>query len=266
MNEYEQKQDNRRERIESAAAKLEAAAAAVLNVGRDHYSRDWAFITQPGYIPERARWLRKMERAFEQVEAAKRLRAKAASIGGAGISSDNPDAVDLLRDKLATLEKEQDIMKRANAIIRKHKAQPSAVPELVALGLREKTAAALLEPDFCGRRGFPSYETTNNNANMRRIRRRIAELSAKTMAADQADRTHDCGAYRVAECFEENRVRVFFDGKPRDAVRAILKANGFRWSPTAGAWQRMLNAGVVQWLTSPGGHIRAGIERAQAAP
>lgn len=262
MNAYEIKQDDRRERIEAAAAKIEAAAAAVLNVGRDHYSRDWAFVTQPGHIPERARWHRKMERAFEQVATAQRLRAKAASVGSAGISSDNPDAVDLLREKLAKLEREQDMMKRANAIIRKHKAQPSAVPELVALGLGEKTAAALLEPDFCGRRGFAAYEVTNNNANMRRIKQRIDELSAKAATADQPDVMHDCGAYRVAECFEENRVRVFFDGKPSEAVRAILKANGFRWSPTAGAWQRMLNAGVVQWLTHQDGHIRAQIERA----
>lgn len=266
MNTYETKQDDRRERIEAAAARLEAAAAAVLNVGRDHYSRDWAFITQPGHIPARARWLRKMERAFEQVATAQRLRAKAASVGSAGISSDNPDAVGLLREKLAKLEREQDMMKRANAIIRKHKAQSSAVPALVALGLSEKSAAALLTPDFCGRLGFPGYETANNNANMRRIKQRIEELSAKAATADNPDVMHDCGAYRVAECFEDNRVRVFFDGKPSDAVRDVLKANGFRWSPTSCAWQRMLNAGVVQWLTHPDGHIRAQIERAQVAP
>ena len=32
-----------------------------------------------------------------------------------------------------------------------------------------------------------------------------------------------------------------FDGKPDEATRALLKANGFRWSPSQGAWQRMLN-------------------------
>ena len=265
MNAYEQKQDNRRDRIEAAAARLEAPAGAVLNVGREHYSRDWAFITQPGHIPARARWLRKMERAFEQMATAKRLREKAASVGSAGISSDNPEAVDLLREKLAKLEREQDMMKRANAIIRKHKAQPSAVPDLVALGLSEKNALLLLQPDFCGRFGFPGYETANNNANMRRIKQRIEELTAKAQTADQPDIEHDCGAYRVAECFEDNRVRVFFDGKPGEAVRGVLKANGFRWSPTAGAWQRMLNAGVVQWLTRPDGHMRAQIERALSA-
>lgn len=265
MNEYEQKQDNRRDRIEAAAARLEAAAGAVLNVGPDHYSRDWAFITQPGHIPARARWLRKMERAFEQAATAKRLRERAASVGTAGISSDNPDAVGLLREKLAGLEKQQDMMKRANAVIRKHKAQPSAVPDLVALGLSEKSAQLLLQPDCFGRFGFPSYETTNNNANMRRVRQRIEELTAKAETAGQADVEHDCGAYRVAECFEDNRVRVFFDGKPSEAVRGVLKANGFRWSPTAGAWQRMLSAGVVQWLTRPEGHMRAQIERALSA-
>lgn len=37
---------------------------------------------------------------------------------------------------------------------------------------------------------------------------------------------------------EAARVQLFFDGKPDDETRAKLKANGFRWSPRFGAWQR----------------------------
>ena len=40
---------------------------------------------------------------------------------------------------------------------------------------------------------------------------------------------------------EENRVQIIFDGKPDADVRAALKQNGFRWAPSQGAWQRMLN-------------------------
>ncbi len=33
------------------------------------------------------------------------------------------------------------------------------------------------QPDFCGRTGFPDYALQNNNANIRRIKQRIEELS-----------------------------------------------------------------------------------------
>lgn len=53
------------------------------------------------------------------------------------------------------------------------------------------------------------------------------------------------------------RITVEAEDKPDAETIAQLKARGFRWSPTEGAWQRMLNnAGiwaaktVVDWLTA----------------
>ena len=37
---------------------------------------------------------------------------------------------------------------------------------------------------------------------------------------------------------EDNRLQLFFDGKPNDEVRKNLKRNAFRWSPKNGCWQR----------------------------
>ena len=45
---------------------------------------------------------------------------------------------------------------------------------------------------------------------------------------------------------QDNRVQILFPGKPSDEIRARLKSNGFRWSPTAGAWQRMPSAWAWQ--------------------
>lgn len=36
-------------------------------------------------------------------------------------------------------------------------------------------------------------------------------------------------------------MQIIFDGKPDADIRATLKQNGFRWAPSQGAWQRMLN-------------------------
>ena len=40
---------------------------------------------------------------------------------------------------------------------------------------------------------------------------------------------------------EQGRLQVFFDGKPEADARQQLKEHGFRWAPSVGAWQRLLN-------------------------
>lgn len=40
---------------------------------------------------------------------------------------------------------------------------------------------------------------------------------------------------------DDNRLQVFFEEKPDEDKRTELKKGGFKWSPTAGAWQRQLN-------------------------
>lgn len=183
------------------------------------------------------------------------------SVGRTPISSDDPNSVALLQGKLAGLLNLQDIMKRANVIIRKHGNRASAIPELVEMGITEENAAALLRPDFCGRIGFPAYEIANNNAKIRSVKQRIDELSAKTF--NSPDTEHDCGTYTVIEAFSDNRVRVVFSEKPPEFVRTVLKRGGFKWSPTAGAWQRMYRADVVRSLVVADGFLR---ERIESAP
>jgi hypothetical protein len=45
---------------------------------------------------------------------------------------------------------------------------------------------------------------------------------------------------RVELNAELNRLQVFFNEKPNETTRAALKANGFRWAPSEGAWQKQL--------------------------
>lgn len=40
-------------------------------------------------------------------------------------------------------------------------------------------------------------------------------------------------------------MQFFFDDKPDGKIRDELKANGFRWSPKASAWQRQLNSNAI---------------------
>ena len=55
-----------------------------------------------------------------------------------------------------------------------------------------------------------------------------------------------CAGGRVGRSREDNRLRVFFDGKPDADTRAELKSNGFRWAPSVGAWQRQLTDNAIR--------------------
>lgn len=156
------------------------------------------------------------------------------------IMAGDADATERLADKIDKAEKYQAIMKQTNATIRKHKkAGPEAqVAALVAMGHSERIARKLLEPDFCGRIGFPDYELTNNNANIKRMKARLVQVE-RNHAAEATE--HEGEHARIEDCPAENRVRLFFPGKPDADVRGTLKANGFRWAPSLGCWQAYRN-------------------------
>lgn len=162
----------------------------------------------------------------------------------APIMAGDADAVERLQAKIVKAERVQERMKEANAAIRKHaKAGPDAqVWALVALGFGEGAARRLLEPDFCKRIGFASFELTNNGANIRRMKERLAQVGR---AKATPETVREGAAARVEDCPPDNRVRLFFPGKPAAEVRETLKRGGFRWTPSMGCWQAYRNPGTL---------------------
>ena len=149
-------------------------------------------------------------------------------------------ALDDLRNRLAKREKEQEQYKAINAALRKK--DPDAA--LRELGVSEKTIEELKKPDFGGRTGIPSYRLANNNAEIRRLKDRVAEMEKR---AEQATPTEDedtevAQGLRVVKNAEAGRLQLFFDEKPSADVREQLKAHGFKWAPSQSAWQRQLTA------------------------
>jgi hypothetical protein len=68
------------------------------------------------------------------------------------------------------LERQLELMKAANAIVRRKVSDADKVAALMDLGLTEATARKVLEPDFCGRVGFPPHELSSIRGKLKRLR------------------------------------------------------------------------------------------------
>ena len=159
---------------------------------------------------------------------------KIRSTGMGGISADDPNAIEKLQAKLEKLEATQEMMKAVNAYYRKHKTLEGC-PHL-----SQKSIEAFQSGMAEGGGGSPflPWQLSNNNANIRQVRSRIEQLTRQRENVF-VGWEFDGGTVEINR--EANRLQVFFEGKPDEATRNILKENSFRWSPKAGAWQRQLN-------------------------
>ena len=158
------------------------------------------------------------------------------------IRSDDADAIEQLHEKVAKLQRNQDLMKAVNKIIRRKKgSKDDKVLEIMAeFGFSEDRTRELFEPSYQGL-GFPSYATTNNSANIRRIKQRITGLEREA-ARPPAEDVEIEGGITITENTEAVRLQIFFPEKPSAEMRAKLKSHGFNFSYKAGnAWQRLLN-------------------------
>lgn len=263
MNSYEAKQAARKARLEQMSSDASAKSNLVFRHARK--MGEAIPFGQPilvGHHSEgqdrryRARIHDTFGKAVALSDRADHYAQKAAAVGTGGISSDDPDALVKLRREVEALETTQARMKAANKAIRTHKTPEAQLAALVAQGFTETQAGKLLEKDFCGRIGFPDYALKNNNANIRRIKARVAELEQRRKRAD----VEQVGAtYTYREDTAENRVMFLFEGKPDQDTRALLKRHGFHWSPSRDGqpWVRQLsNAGL--WAAQ---QVRAALDK-----
>lgn len=156
------------------------------------------------------------------------------------IKSDDPQAIKKLTDKLEKCEKHQSFMKQVNAYFRKNGTAKGCE------GISDEQAAKIDEAVRTGysweKQPFPAYELTSNNAEIRRLKKRIEEISQNKEIGFTG--WQFAGGEAVANS-ANNRLQLFFNEKPDDEQRAELKRNGFKWAPSVGAWQRQLNSNAI---------------------
>ena len=167
------------------------------------------------------------------------LLEKIRSTGMGGISADDPDAVKKLTAKLEKLTKAQETMKAVNAYYRKHKSLEGC-PELDSEAIEKLKER--MEIRGIQDKPYPSWALFNNNAEIRRIKERIQSLSVNK---EELYTGWEFAGGKAEINVKDNRLQLFFDDKPDGKSRDELKANGFRWSPKASAWQRQLNSNAI---------------------
>lgn len=232
MKDYAQRQAAKRASRAARAAQIRARGLALCDRARDmasvipmgqpilvgHYSegRDRRY---------RARIDQTMRRGLRMVELSEKYAVQAATESTA-ISADDPEAIERLRAKIDKAKADQAAMKAANAAIRKGR--------LEATGIASAAIAC--------HTGFPSYILTNNNANIKRMEARLAEL---IRAEHRETRETAYAGFTVREDTDENRIMFIFDAVPDQATRDMLKRHAFKWSPTRGAWVRQWTGNAV---------------------
>jgi hypothetical protein len=83
------------------------------------------------------------------------------------------------------------------------------------------------------------YKSGVDSAEKRRIIDRVIDLHSRATSTKPASEQTDYG-FSVERNKDINRLQLKFDNIPDANTRAILKSNGFRWSPREKAWQRQL--------------------------
>ncbi len=237
---YQERKEARIDRMEERAARAQAESTAASKAAHDimrlippgqpilvghhserHHRRDLEKID------------RNMHKAIEADEKAAYYANRAESAANnRAISSDDPDALEKLEAKLSKLQAAQEQDKALNAHYRKHKTV-KGFP-----GISDEKAARidkeLSELRETVRSPIPAWLLSNRNAEIKRIKNRLAQLRR----VDEMEHTEiefDGGTIVTNE--DINRVQILFDEKPDEATRSKLKAYGFRWSRTEGAWQ-----------------------------
>lgn len=257
----ERKAELRREWAQKRTARADAAFSRAHEIG-SHIPMGQPILV--GHHSERharadaARIDGAMRAGCESADMAKHHTGKAAGIEQQlerTIFSDDADAVEQLQAKIEKAEKWQETMKAVNGIIRrkpKNEPTPDKLAELVALGIGESVAGKLFTPDFAGRIGFPDYETKNNNTNIRRMKERVASITATTDRKEAAAEAEN-GVTIEGDTY----VRVTFAERPDRDILDALKAAGFCWRAPSWIGRREAIPDCVRDLAGMGPRIGA---------
>ena len=156
------------------------------------------------------------------------------------ISASDPKAVEKLTEKLNACKEKQEYMKAVNAYHRKFgtcKGFPDMSDD-VAFKLDQKVKQGY----SWDKQPYSGYTLTNNNAEIKRLEKRIAEISRNQEVGFSGWEFE--GGHAEANT-EANRLQVFFNERTDKDTHSAMRHAGFVFSHANGAYQRQLNANAI---------------------
>ncbi len=248
MNDYERKKQARIERYRERAEQARAESSTLSRQASDMLSAippGQPFLVDHHSYKADKRYRenigKKMDQAIAADEKADYYEQKArAAEQNTAISSDDPEAIQKLTDKLNRLKESQVFMKKVNAYYRKH--QTCRGCEGVSAELAAKLDAGMANAYSWETAPYPHYLLSNAIQEIHRIEKRIEQLSHVKEGGFQG---WEFDGGKVVANSEKNRLQIFFDSIPPEEVRTALKGHGFRWARSEGAWQRQLSQNAV---------------------
>lgn len=243
LNDYEQKKQNRINRYREKADKARAQSDALSRQSHDmiHAIPMGQPIINAADARYREKAGNKMRQAIAADEKAAYYEAKAgAAENNTAISSDDPEAIEKLTEKLEGLQTAQTMMKNVNAYYRKYGTCHgcNGVSDELAEKLDQDVKNGPLRINV----PFAPYALSNNNQEIHRVQDRIKKL---TEAKELGYTGWEFDGGRVEANDGKNRLHVFFDAIPDEDIRKEMKTWGFRWARSEGAWQRQLTDNAI---------------------
>ena len=157
------------------------------------------------------------------------------------ISSNDPQALEKLTEKLQSCVDLQETMKAVNAHWRKTGTCQGApgITDEQARKLDAKVQNATMSWEH---QPFSSYDLTNNNSEIKRLNTRIAEVTKYQVVGFNG---WEFEGGRAEANTELNRLQLIFDERPSADQHSALRHSGFVYSHTNGAYQRQLNDSAI---------------------
>lgn len=242
MNEYEQRKQDRIDRLRDRADKARAESHSLFQQSTDMASA--IPVGQPIHGAAdrryRERIIGKMEKSFSAMGKAEYYERRAqAAENNTAISADDPEAIAKLTEKLKVLKESHEYMKAVNDFY-KANGTCQGFP-----GLSDEEASKLedgMKYHPWDKKPFSSASLSNSRQNIRTTESRIQKLTdAKELG--YTGWTFEGG--RVEANSDKNRLQIFFDEIPGEDVRKELKGWGFKWARSEGAWQRQLTDNAI---------------------
>jgi len=157
------------------------------------------------------------------------------------ISASDPEVVEKLTEKMKSCEELQEVMKGVNAHWRKTGTCQGApgITDAQAAKLDGKITSDRVSWE---RVPFSDYDLKNNYAEIKRLQKRIGEITRNKEVGFEGWEFN--GGYAEANA-DINRLQLIFDERPGKEQHDALRHAGFVYSRTNGAYQRQLNDSAI---------------------